>query len=109
MSAAVVTNTLSPPVATPMPTRLPVPWSSTVLIPNPAIRTDEPEDAARLQRPQSHLVEADIDIGPPHHGRACGTVGRPPIARHILQADVRRVAQHEVGTVVPAIGKKKIS
>jgi hypothetical protein len=80
-----------------VPTSYEVTEVATVLVAHPAVGTDEPEPTARLEATQAHLVEADVDVRAASHGRAVRAVGTHAPVRYILQSNVWRIPDYEVG------------
>lgn len=73
---------------------------ATVWVAHPAVSADEAESPSGAEALQGGFVEADVDVCSAAHRRAGPAVGGHPVVRDIFESDIRRVADHVVGSLI---------
>lgn len=68
-----------------------------VVIEHPAIGADVGADAAALQLEEGSLVKGDVDVRPAAHGAEAAAVEGGLAGGNLLEADVGRIADDEIG------------
>jgi len=73
------------------------PQVTPVLVQHPPVGADEGVDAVRGELAEGGLEEGDVEVGAATHRGVCGAIGGRLGRRDILKADVRGVADDELG------------